>query len=100
MQKNVYAIKNFTSYFDRRVRRLGSFSEYLEGRIYWQMLNTNFAINDGVTTSVVFNLTSPQQEETTYDSGVPNYVIVCDLNENNILSRWYVTECKYIRENQ
>lgn len=98
MRKNVYGIKNFTSYFDRKVMRLSSFEEYVSHRDYWFTEQTNFAMNDGVLSSAVFNLSSEEQESIE-SGGIPNYVIVCDA-ERKILSRWYVTEGKYIRENQ
>lgn len=98
MRKNVYGLKNFTSYFDRKVMRLSSFDEYVDGRDYWSTVQTSFAMNDGVLSSVVFNLTTGEMESIE-TGGIPNYVIVCD-EENNVLSRWYVTEGKYVREGQ
>ena len=95
MEKNVYAIKGFTSYFDRKVRLLENFSEYIAGRSYWSARRANFPLNDGITASLVFNLTADQMEE----EGTPNYVLVCSLS-NEILSRWYVIECDFMREGQ
>jgi hypothetical protein len=97
MRKNVYGLKNFTSYFDRKVIRLSSVAEYLDNRDYWSTEQTSFALNDGVLSSVVFNLTAAQMEEIEA-GGIPNYAIVCE--GDRILSRWYVTEGKYVREGQ
>lgn len=97
MRKNVYGLKNFTSYFDRKVMRLSSVAEYLDNRDYWSTEQTSFALNDGVLSSVVFNLTAAQMEEIE-SGGIPNYAIVCE--GDRILSRWYVTEGKYVREGQ
>ena len=98
MRKNVYGIKNFTSYFDRKVMRLSSFEEYVSGRDYWFTEQVSFALNDGISTSVVFNLNSDEQEDIEL-GGIPNYVIVCDASRK-VLSRWYVTEGRYVRETQ
>ena len=98
MQKNLYAIKGFTSYFDRKVRRLDNLSDYTAGRSFWGSFRVNFPQNDGITTSFIFNLDADKSKEI-HEQGVPNYLLVCSLL-NDIESRWYVTECKYIRENQ
>ena len=98
MQKNVYAIKGFTSYFDRKVRRLESFGDYVSDREYWASLLVHFQPNDGINASVVF-LLSTDEVEAISETGTPNYVIVCGMT-NEVQSRWYVTECVFIRECQ
>lgn len=98
MQKNVYAIKGFTSYFDRKVRRLESFGDYVSDREYWASLLVHFQPNDGINASVVF-LLSTDEVEAISKTGTPNYVIVCDMT-NVVQSRWYVMECVFIRECQ
>ena len=98
MEKNLYAIKGYASYFDRKIRKMSTVSEYFSGRSFWRACRVNFQLNDGITSSVVFNIDNADSKEID-ENGVPNYLLVCSLI-NEIESRWFITECKYIRENQ
>ena len=98
MEKNLYAIKGYASYFDRKIRKMSTVSEYFSGRSFWRACRVNFQLNDGITSSVVFNIDNETSKEID-ENGVPNYLLVCSLI-NEIESRWFITECKYIRENQ
>ena len=96
--RNLYAIKGFANYFNRRVRREEELSSYLGGRVFWLSANANFAENDGVTATCVFLISESERDEIRV-SGMPDYLVVTD-GLDNVVSRWYVVEALYLRELQ
>lgn len=88
MLTNLYLLKNFNNYFNRQVKYLSTFEDYLDAVTdYFELHKYNFNPNDGITTSVVAGSgTAPFNHD-----WQPDYVIEVD-DENNIVSRWFVTE--------
>lgn len=80
---NVYLL-SFNNYADRIVKRYNTLEEYQEalGDKISGVIYRNFNPNDGVSTSLTFNIL-----ELTF---VPDYVLVVDSTE--ITSRWFVIE--------
>lgn len=77
---------NYNNYFNRIIKRESTLADY--GTPLYT-LACNFNYNDGVSASHDIN----------FDSQEGDYVIITDDN-NNIVSRWYVTENKRIRGGQ
>ncbi len=75
---NLYLF-NYNNYFNRIEKKEANLSAY--GTPIYVLENTNFNYADGVTTSHIINFNSEQG----------NYVIITD-SENNISSRWFVTD--------
>lgn len=98
MDISLYLLKNYSNYFNKKVRRKTSLNAYL-GAVEdsFELESTDFNPNDGVaTTHVVGSASSPY--EPTWN---PDYVIVVDKDDNNkIISRWFVTEFRRNMINQ
>lgn len=93
---------NFSSYFNRTVKRLETAEQYKEARPFFSIPKVNgFTPNDGVNTEQVVNIDLAGLE-TFRESGEPDYLIV--LNDQTdarpIVSRWYIRECLYVRSMQ
>lgn len=78
---------NYNNYFNRIIKRESTLADY--GTPLYTLSNCNFNYNDGVSASHDIN----------FDSQEGDYVIITDDN-NNIVSRWYVTENKRLRGGQ
>lgn len=78
---------DFKQYGDRLAKKFDTIDEY-DSYILQSYDKIEFNKNDGIIAKQILN-TDTQA----------NYFIVCD-DEDNILSRWYVTEAKWIRNNQ
>ena len=94
---NVYLLKNFNNYYNRKIKFYSTIDDYEdyfidvtgEGSGY---TSYNFNPNDGVNTSI------------TIGKGewidIPDYCIVQNPTTNEIDSRWYVIECDRTRGGQ
>ena len=94
---NVYLLKNFNNYYNRKIKFYSNISDYEdyfidvtgEGSGY---TSYNFNPNDGVNTSI------------TIGKGewidIPDYCIVQNPSTGEIDSRWYVIECVRTRGGQ
>lgn len=72
--------RNYNNYSNNIQKHSSSILDFV-GYDYTELNNTNFNPNDDITTTHVVNWSN---------SWTPDYMIV--LNENEILSRWFVTE--------
>ena len=94
---NVYLLKNFNNYYNRKIKfysNLTNYEDYFiditgEGTGYTYY---NFNPNDGVNTSIIIG------KGEWID--IPDYCIVQDPTTNEIDSRWYVIECDRTRGGQ
>lgn len=91
---DLYVLKDFNNYFNRKVIRLSTLQDYLdavEEGGYFVVENTNFNPNDGISTShVIGSGTHPFDKD-----WQPDYALVIDWpdgGEPRIVSRWFVTE--------
>lgn len=78
---------DFKQYGDRLAKKFDTIDEY-DSYVLQSYDKIEFNKNDGIVAKQILN-TDTQA----------NYFIVCD-DEDNILSRWYITEAKWIRNNQ
>lgn len=84
MAQDLYLF-NFNNYYNRIVKKYNTLDEYLsEGDLIQTVAAVNFNPNDSVATSHVVNLDSL--------TPTPDYLLV--LQDNIIISRWYVIEAK------
>lgn len=83
---NLY-LYNYNNYFNRIVKKESTLADY--GAPIYSLMNTNFDMNDSVTSSHTIN----------YPNFDGDYVIITD-NENNITSHWFVMENKKQRGGQ
>lgn len=88
----LYILKNFCNYYNRRLRRYSSLSDYREFSTY-TLSNANFNYGDGIMTSHVVGAISAYQ-------GDGDYMVLTDDNNSTIISRWFVLENHYIRGGQ
>lgn len=94
---NVYLLKNFNNYYNRKIKfysKIDDYEDYFiditgEGAGY---TSYNFNPNDGVNTSIVIG------KGEWID--IPDYCIVQNPSTGEIDSRWYVIECDRTRGGQ
>lgn len=84
--KNLY-LMHFNNYFDRKIKKYSTLSEYQENTAYKIFSNINFIYGNGVETTQIFNIKNKEES----DSQHFNYCIVVD-KEDKIESRWFVLE--------
>ena len=86
---NLYLLK-YNNYYNRIVKKFNTLNEYLVAPYYNNDVieNLNFNPNDGVDTEQIINNTS----------GKFDYCILAD--GTNIVSRWFIIECKRERNGQ
>ena len=89
MLYNIYTL-NYNNYYNRRLLKENSLSDYLANRTYKSIMGANFNSADGVRTTIT-NIPN--------NYGEFNYCIVCDTN-NNIVSRWFIIDSPQIKEKQ
>jgi len=80
---NLYILKNFNNYTERKIKGYQTLTNYLPFLITnGEILNVNFNNNDGIYTEQVVMCD--------FDNlGFPDYLLVCD-DEYNIVSRWFI----------
>ena len=78
---------SYNTYGNRTIKKEDSIQDYLNYEVARET-NSNFNINDGVTTRFVVN-----------SKTVGNYVLVLN-SDNSINSRWFIIESKYTRNGQ
>lgn len=83
---------NYNNYYNRIVKKETSLLNY--GTPTYSIKSANFYEADGVNSKHTINLQS-----TDVDYFNANYLIVCD-NNDNIISRWFVTETDHNRNRQ
>lgn len=85
---NLYLLK-YNNYYNRIVKKFNTLAEYLVTPYYNNDVveNVNFNPNDGVDTEQIIN-----------SNGKFDYCILAD--GNNIISRWFILECKRERNGQ
>ena len=100
-------IKNFNNYYNRKIVKHDNYSEYIQDRDTIILQNINFNENDGVTTSVVVNGYDWKDSETGLEVRNDEYdyalLLTSTYNasgENEIKSRWWITDVKYTRNGQ
>jgi len=89
MLGNLYLLKNFNNYFNRKVIKKDTLQQYLDivGEDgFYELKDTNFNPNDGVNTShIVGDANNP------YDNNwSPDYVLY--IEDGIIISRWFCLE--------
>lgn len=87
MKSTLYVLK-YNNYFNRLFKRENTLSDYLTND-YLQYTNINFVPDDGVNTSIIL----PIQDYNDYD-----YLLV--VENNIIISRWFIVDSKRTRTNQ
>ena len=87
MKSTLYVLK-YNNYFNRLFKRENTLSDYLTND-YLQYTNINFVPNDGVNTGIIL----PIQDYNDYD-----YLLV--VENNIIISRWFIVDSKRTRTNQ
>lgn len=87
-------LKGYNNYFNRIIKKENDYAGYITAASDNALLTSvNFNPNDGVDTEFIFNF---DVTETVF---TPDYCLVTDSN-NNIISRWFVTDAPYVRERQ
>ena len=87
MKSTLYVLK-YNNYFNRLFKRENTLSDYLTND-YLQYTDVNFVPNDGVNTGIIL----PIQDYNDYD-----YLLV--VENNIIISRWFIVDSKRTRTNQ
>ena len=87
MKSTLYVLK-YNNYFNRLFKRENTLSDYLTND-YLQYTNINFVPDDGVNTGIIL----PIQDYNDYD-----YLLV--VENNIIISRWFIVDSKRTRTNQ
>lgn len=88
---NLYILQKFNNYSDRKIIGYQTLTNYLNYSI-GSAIDVNFNPNDGKYTNQVVMCD--------FDTlGYPDYLIVCDEN-NNIISRWFVLNTTRERRNK
>ena len=85
---NLHILK-FNNYYNRIIKRFDTLQEYLPYQIGDTMLNVNFVPNDGVATTQLTNRSY---------QNLGDYLLV--VEDGEILSRWFIMECKRLRNGQ
>lgn len=81
----------YNNYYNRIVKRLPTIQDYEEeGNLLYSISNINFIPNDGISTEHIIN----------YDADTGNYVIITDGPNDEIISRWFITESVRVRLGQ
>lgn len=76
----IVLLQGYNNYYNRIVKREENLSEYVAtGKVVKQKSQINFIPGDGVTTSIIFNYSTP----------VADYLLVTD-GYNEVYSRWFV----------
>lgn len=84
--KNLYLL-HFNNYFDRKIKKYSTLSEYQTNASYKTFSNINFIYGNGVETTQIFNIKNKEESESQHY----NYCLVVD-KEDKIESRWFVLE--------
>lgn len=87
MKSTLYVLK-YNNYFNRLFKRENTLSDYLTND-YLQYTDVNFVPGDGVNTGIIL----PIQDYNDYD-----YLLV--VENNIIISRWFIVDSKRTRTNQ
>ena len=87
MKSTLYVLK-YNNYFNRLFKRENTLSDYLTND-YLQYTDINFVPNDGVNTGIILSI----QDYNDYD-----YLLV--VENNIIISRWFIVDSKRTRTNQ
>ena len=114
----ILLLKGYNNYFNRIVKQEESVSAYIEASTsYLEYSDVNFDPQDGIMTSLIVGgptqqerviIPSPGHPSIRYkvlkfdEGGSPDY-LVCHKNTSDsdeIISRWFVTECVKIRQGQ
>ena len=81
----------YNNYYNRIVKRLPTIQDYeREGNLLDAIYNVTFIPNDGISTEHIIN----------YEANKGNYVIITDGPNDEIISRWFVTEAVRVRAGQ
>lgn len=98
----IYFLKGFNNYFNRTVKKYNTIADYqanCDSSLGYPNINFNPA--DGVSTELIVGGPSQQTSFGLIDwdtSGSPDYAVVSEYN--NIVSRWFITECVRTRSGQ
>ena len=81
----------YNNYYNRIVKKLPTIQDYeQEGNLLDAIYNVTFIPNDGISTEHIIN----------YEANKGNYVIITDGPNDEIISRWFVTEAVRVRAGQ
>jgi hypothetical protein len=84
------------NYYNRKIKRYETLQEYLDN--YEAIVDSsviNIDYNDGVNTSIVVNLPNSTNNELGY-----NYVLMIDIETDEIAHRWFIIDEKQTRQGQ
>lgn len=81
----------FKNYFDRKIKRFGSLSRYMDYQLGDTISGVNFIPGDGVTTELILNFDTTKL-------GSPDYLIAAESDEE--FTRWFVMESERTRKGQ
>lgn len=104
MLKNLYFLKSYNDYFNREIKYQSSVEDYTEAvESYTLIPNYNFYINDNVNASIKvlespYDANSEGMEKGVWRHGT--YLLVQDTQDPSDITRWFITEAKYIRQGQ
>lgn len=88
---NLYFL-TFNNYYNRINKRYDTLAEYTaHGQLRGDIAQANLAFNDGVNTKFVL-----QHVNWNLFSDVPDYMLCCDLENNEIINRWFIIEAQKI----
>lgn len=87
---NINLIYSYNNYFNRLAKYENSINDYLSDREY-DTFTVDFNPNDGVTTEQIVNWVH---------DWTPNYLVVTNINTDEIISRWFVMEAVRTRGKQ
>ena len=87
MTSNLYFLR-YNNYYNRIVKKENSIGDYADYLIGSAFTNISFNPGDGIDTTQIL---------TSWDyNDVPDYLVVTD-SSNDIVSRWFVLDAKYLR---
>ena len=81
----------FKNYFDRKIKKFDTISEYYSYQIGNTFSNINFIPGDGVTTELILNFD-------TATLGSPDYLLAAE--SDTVFTRWFVMESERTRKGQ
>lgn len=86
---NLYFL-TFNNYYNRINKRYDTLAEYTAmGQLRGDIAQANLAFNDGVNTKFIL-----QHVNWNLFSDVPDYMLCCDLENNEIINRWFIIEAQ------
>lgn len=88
MLVDLYLLKGFNNYFNRRIKLSDTLTDYTSGRDIFVLEDTNFNPNDYISANHIIGSSSNPYNK----SWNPDYVLEVDPSDNTIIRRWFVIE--------